>query len=340
MDSEAPDDSTPIDSTVDSDPPPEPLPLCINEFMPDNQSVLIADDGSTPDWIELHNWSDEHIDLSGWRLADDADEIDGSWMLGSVVVPAGGYTLIYADSLTDEGDDHVDFKLSSAGGDVAIWAPDGRGQVIRYGHVEPDFSVSRISDCCSGDGCLDFRFRGTPGETNNTLVEVAVLGRGSIWSYFDAGEAPLGWNASDYDDGGWASGLGDFGFGEPVRNTEIDGGPDGARTPTIYFRRSLELEAAEGSVLELLVDDGAIVWINGNEAIRRNLPDGDVSHLTWASEAVGDAAESAYTTYEVPDGHFVEGDNVIAVEVHQAAATSSDLGFDLSLSQLQWDSPD
>ena len=336
----APVDSTPVDSTpVDSDPPPEPLPLCINEFMADNESVLIAEDGSTPDWIELHNPTDEYIALSGWAISDDIDE-ELPHVLGDVYVAAGGFTLLYADGLTDSGDDHMPFALSSDGGDVAIWHPDGRGQIIHYGHVESDFSVSRVSDCCSGEGCLDFVFRGTPGETNDTLVETEVFPLGSTWSWWDAGEAPFGWSGTDYDASEWSTGEGDFGFGEPTRTTTVASGPEGDRTPTIYFRRLVELGEVEGGSIDLNVDDGALVWVNGEEAVRVNLPEGEVSHLTWAVEAVDDAAESAISTYSLPDGSLVEGENVIAVEVHQAAATSSDLGFDLGLSTLGWRQPE
>lgn len=334
---DSPDDS-PVDSPVHSDPPPEPLPLCINEFMPDNQSALIAEDGSTPDWIEVHNPTDEHHVLTGWAIADDAEE-GSPWLLGDVLVPAGGFALIYADGVPEAGPDHTDFKLSSAGGDIALWAPDGRGQVIHYGNVEPDFSVARIPDCCVGEGCFDFVFRGTPDATNNVLVEVPVFEAGSTWAWWDQGEAPVGWTEADHDTSAWSTGAAPLGFGEPVRTTEVAGGPADDRTPTIYFRKEVEVTESEGAVLELLVDDGAVVWINGVEVLRQNLPEGDVTHLTWASEAVADAAESAYTRHELDDV-LADGTNVIAVEVHQAAATSSDLGFDLALSALVWKGPE
>ncbi|MCP4917792.1 MAG: lamin tail domain-containing protein [Proteobacteria bacterium] len=329
-----------VDSPVDSDGPPEPMPLCLNEFMPDNQSVLALEDGSTPDWIEIHNPTDEHYVLTGWGISDDVED-SSPWILGDVVVPAGGYTVLYADGLPEAGVEHVGFRLSASGGDLVLWAPDGRGQVIHYGTVGADFSVSRIPDCCIGDGCLDFVFRGTPGETNDQLVEVPVFEAGSEWQYYDASEAPAGWQTTDFNAAEWSSGSGDFGFGEPVRNTEVASGAADDRTPTIYFRRLFELsEVPVGGVIELNVDDGAVVWVNGEEAVRRNLPEGEITHLTWASESVGDGAESSFTTYELDAALFISGFNVVAVEVHQAAATSSDLGFDLSLSTMEWRSPD
>jgi len=332
-------DSTPVDSDpIDSDPPPEPLPLCINEFMADNRSALIGEAGETPDWIELHNPTDEAIDLAGWRLADAIDE-ELPWVLSGLALEPGGYLLLYADGVPETGNDHLDFKLDADGGSVALWAPDGRGQVIHYGHVEPDFSVSRIQDCCSGEGCLDFAFRGTPGRTNNTLEDLPVIGKQALWRWFDQGEPPSDWATVDFDDDDWDKGYGDFGFGEPERTSTVASGAEDDRTPTIYFRKTVELPEVQGGSIELNVDDGAIVRLNGVEALRVNLPEGEVGHLTWALEAVGGSDESVFTAYDLPDEDWVEGDNVIAVEVHQAAATSSDLGFDLAMTAHVWRMP-
>ena len=335
---DSPTDS-PVDSPPDSDPPPEPMPICINEFMPSNQSVLRLEDGSTPDWIELHNPGEEHIALSGWGIDDEADD-DSPWLLGDLVLPAGGYVLLYADDSPETGPEHVGFKLSASGGDLVLWAPDGRGQIIHYGTVGDDFSISRIPDCCLGEGCLDFVFHGTPGETNDVLVDEVVFEAGASWQYWDDGEAADGWNTTEFNAGSWPSGNGDFGFGEPERNTVVVSGADGDRTPTIYFRKLVELdEAPVAGSFDINVDDGAIVYVNGVEVARQNMPEGAVTHLTWATEAVGDGAESAFTAHDIPEGALVEGFNLIAVEVHQAAATSSDLGFDLSLSKKVWQGP-
>ena len=348
-DSAPPVDSDPTDSAtpVDSDPPggdssagdtapPAPLPLCVNEFMPDNEATLFDDAGETPDWIELHNPTAEDVDLDGWSMSDDRDA-DRAPLAAGLTVPAGGFLLLYADGDEDAGPDHLDFSLDADGGDVALYAPDGRGLVVGYGLIEEDFSAARVTDCCEGEGCWSFDFRGTPGATNDPPVPVDQiwLSLGSDWRYHDQDVAlGAGWRAAGYDDSGWPSGPAPLGFGDHHQVTQVASGSDSDRTPTIYFRGALEVEdpaVVDSLALGLMLDDAAVVWVNDQEALRVNLPEGDLTHETWALIAVGAPDESTVYSYEIDPELLVAGTNTLAIEVHQAASTSSDLTFDLSL---------
>jgi hypothetical protein len=84
----------------------------------------------------------------------------------------------------------------------------------------------------------------------------------------------------------------------------------------------------KGLKLRLLRDDGAIVYLNGKEVFRSNMPAGAVTSATLAYETGG---ENVYQEKTVDPSLLVNGANVIAVEVHQGAVTSSDLSFDLEL---------
>ena len=79
------------------------------------------------------------------------------------------------------------------------------------------------------------------------------------------------------------------------------------------------------------VDDAAVIWLNGVEVQRVNLTTEEVTTDTWAQVAIAEPNESAVLDYRLDVGDLVDGDNVLAVEVHQAAATSSDLTFDAGL---------
>ena len=83
--------------------------------------------------------------------------------------------------------------------------------------------------------------------------------------------------------------------------------------------------------LRLLRDDGAVVYINGMEVFRSNMPAGTVTYTTPASTAVGGADEQQFYTSTVDSSALVVGSNVIAVELHQSGGTSTDLSFDLEL---------
>jgi hypothetical protein len=100
---------------------------------------------------------------------------------------------------------------------------------------------------------------------------------------------------------------------------------------TSYFRHGFSLfTPVDLATLELRLrrDDGAIVYINGVEVARSNMPAGAVTYTTLASQPVED---NDLLLFSVPPQILLPGTNVIAAEVHQNARNSSDLSFDLAL---------
>ncbi len=324
-------------STDTDTPPPPPLELCINEFMADNEAVVADETGAYADWVELHNPGDTAVSLDGWAVGDKAQDRPKTKVSDGLAVPAGGYLLLWADGLVDLLGAHVAATLASAGGTVTLYAPDGRGSEVTYGAVPPDFSVARVPDCCVGEGCFSTSFRGTPGASNVALpedVEVAIP-RGSTWRYYDQGAAPAGWNAAGFDDSLWAAGPGPLGYGDAYQVTALGFGPDeNNKFLTSYYRAAVELRAVAAvteAYVNLLRDDGAVVYVNGAELVRVNMAPGDVTDTTLASVSTSGVNEEAYWRYDIDPATLVEGANTIAVEVHQASVASSDLGFDLEL---------
>lgn len=164
---------------------------------------------------------------------------------------------------------------------------------------------------------------------------VTVLEAGSAgWRYQDDGPAPPpSWNQPGFDDSSWSSGPAPLGYGEDHLATRIGFGPDPARKRiTARFRRRVRLpplEAGRRYVLSFCVDDGAIVYLNGTEVGRLNMPDDRVDAETKALDAI---AEGYYARLVVPPELVLPGpENLLAVEVHQASASSSDLFFDLAV---------
>jgi hypothetical protein len=146
----------------------------------------------------------------------------------------------------------------------------------------------------------------------------------------------------DFDDSTWLAGRAPLGYGDGDETTVVGYGPNaGSKYPTTYFRATFDA-ANPASLTELTVglmrDDGAVIYINGVEATQRiNMPGGEIDYLTWASGSgvpVGGADESTYYPYAVDPDLLVPGTNVIAVEIHQANAGSSDISFDLELNGL------
>ncbi len=165
-------------------------------------------------------------------------------------------------------------------------------------------------------------------------VQTAIA-RGSTWRYWDrGGQSSTAWRGSSFDDSAWASGPGPLGYGEDYVDTTVSYGSSGStKHITTYFRRSFSLaNPAAVTALrgELMYDDGVVVYLNGTQIQRASMPTGTITSTTLASSH---EAGNSYQTFDwtANRGLLVAGTNTIAVEVHQASASSSDLAFDLAL---------
>ncbi len=169
----------------------------------------------------------------------------------------------------------------------------------------------------------------TPSGGSTTLVA-----QGSTWKYLDNGSNQgTAWQSPIFNDTAWASGAAPLGYGDPV-TTLVNGGPSNNRFITTYFRKSFTVaNPSQYATLTLQVrrDDGAVIYLNGAEVARSNMPTSAVTYLTLASSTVDGANETTFFSYTIPVSSLVDGTNTLAVEVHQRAASSSDMNFDLRL---------
>ncbi|WP_194766867.1 alkaline phosphatase PhoX [Tamlana sp. I1] len=176
---------------------------------------------------------------------------------------------------------------------------------------------------------------------NNTAANSLPLGgfpfsAGSTWSYNDSGmDLGVAWKEIGYDDSAWQTGASQFGYGDGDEVTTLSFGSDSDnKYPTYYFRYEFSIVDATAYgdlVFNILKDDGAVVYLNGTEIIRDNMPEGVINYNTFASSTIGGADEDAFMAFTVAN-LLQNGDNVIAVELHQRSGSSSDLGFDMATS--------
>src|SRR5439155_839007 len=150
------------------------------------------------------------------------------------------------------------------------------------------------------------------------------------------------WRGTNFNDSAWASGPAPLGYGDangifPATTNSF--GPDpNNKYITTYYRQTLFVPDAStilGLQASLDRDDGAVVYVNGNEVFRSNMSNGPVTYLTLASNVVGGVEESTFFPYDVAPSVLATGSNLLAVEIHQANVTSSDIFFDLSLVSTQ-----
>jgi GH43 family beta-xylosidase len=166
------------------------------------------------------------------------------------------------------------------------------------------------------------------------LAGTALIPAGATWKYLDQTNNPgTAWREPDYNDGAWFSGPARLGYGGDGEVTQVTS--NRARITT-WFRHSFLAEpAGVGALgLHLARDDGAVVYLNGTEVWRDNMPAGAIDYLTRAATTVSGADETTFFSTNIGPGLLRAGTNVLAVEVHQVNISSSDLGFDFELTAL------
>ena len=166
----------------------------------------------------------------------------------------------------------------------------------------------------------------------NSFSQTTIVPYGSSWKYLDTDTRPVNWETSGFVDASWASGPGQLGYGDGDESTTVACSACSPKYITTYFRKSISIinpAAYTNFTLNVKRDDGVVVYINGTERYNNNMPVGRL-HSTLASTAAADDGNTAQTA-TLSSAFFSAGTNVIAVEIHQNATTSSDITFDLQL---------
>jgi len=209
---------------------------------------------------------------------------------------------------------------------------------------DPDTPNPAVS--LPGQGDFLFRITVDDGErqatdemgisVRRTTGNTTFLAAGSNWRYLDLGINPnVTWRTNGFNDSGWKSGRARLGYGDDGMATTIGFGPNAnSKFITSYFRTRFnitELANVTELTARLLRDDGAVIYLNGVEAARNNMPETAITPSTRANGAIGGADETTFIEIPLDRDLLREGENVVAVEIHQNDPTSSDLAFDLEL---------
>ena len=168
---------------------------------------------------------------------------------------------------------------------------------------------------------------------------VTLVPTGAVWKYLDDGSNQgTNWTQLGFNDALWPSGSAMLGYGDAngtwPRTTNSFGPDPNNRYITTYYRRLFMLNDTWGLAdltARLQRDDGAVGYLNGIEIFRSNMPTGSISHTTLASTAVGNADEARFYRFPVNPTLLQKGTNLLAIEIHQSGAASSDIAFDFAL---------
>ncbi len=309
--------------------------LRINEWMADAQFV------ANNDFVELYNADPLPVALGGLFLSDASGSPTRHPITPLSFIAGGGFARFIADSDPGQGADHLNFKLPPDVGLILLSAADLTTiDVVTYGPQRTDVSEGRSPN---GGSVLTFFAQATPGGGNpgaaggagcTVLTEtVNLMPIGTTWRFNQTSNLDgVPWFATNYSDAGWPRG--------PALLSVEDCGclpAPGIQTPltlgeiTYYFRGGFVVDTnLAGFALNIraVIDDGAIVYLNGTELFRVGMPGGSVVNTTPANRTVGNGSFEFFTA---PISRVREGTNTIAVEVHQVNSTSSDITFGLSV---------
>lgn len=246
----------------------------------------------------------------------------------------GDFVESFAVAVTDRTDG-VSIGLQTIGGLAAYagtnvtfaWNTTGRSQ----GYHALEATVGVVADDADASNNTNARIVAIASGLSTNVPPGAAAG--GVWRYHDLGLDLHGgpWTTADYYDGHWASGAARFGFGDPGIVTTT-------RTGHLcyYFRRDFFLDMVPLSMsARVLRDDGVVVHINGREALRDNMDAlADPAYSNVALAAVSGTDETNWFPFSISPDLLRAGRNVLAVEVHQNQASSSDLAMDVELSAV------
>lgn len=149
--------------------------LIINEFMAVNSTGLTDEDGDYSDWIELYNRSNQPVNLSGWSLTDDPQQLE-KWTFPDISLGSHQYLVVFASAKDRQSDKpeaelHTNFKLNRAGEFLGLYnvlegklmdsvSPDG------YPEQFSDVSYGRLDDT----GAFNYLAHPTPDSLNDPTL--------------------------------------------------------------------------------------------------------------------------------------------------------------------------
>jgi hypothetical protein len=164
------------------------------------------------------------------------------------------------------------------------------------------------------------------------------------WSYLVTNALPPGgWTNVSYPAAaGWPTGPAPMASageampgGVPALRTTLDLNYNGNFVTSYYFRASVTVPSNPSNLIftvSAAIDDGAVFYVNGRRIQNLRMTTGAVTHNTFAlNDGGGDVSARPLDTFTIPSTNFVQGDNVIAVSVHQVNGTSTDIAFAMEL---------
>ncbi|MCA9236434.1 MAG: CotH kinase family protein [Planctomycetales bacterium] len=289
----------------------------ISEFMAANDSVLLDGNGAASDWIELLNNGDQAVDLAGYALTDDPDELE-KWSFPSTTLAPGEFLVVFAsgNGVADAGGNlHTNFALAAGGEYLALVSPSGT-ILSQFGSSVQDYPPQ------TEDVSYGLAFDSIPSD---------AIGPDSDMHFLVPANAAVDatWTSPSFNDSSWTPGLASLGYEtSPADYASLIQTTVPAGTTSVYLRIPFDVSSAAVTLdsLQLKYDDGFVAYLNGTQIARENAP-GILGFDSLATNDHPDAQAVQYETYDVREYSNLlhPGENVLAIHVLNVGAASSDL---------------
>lgn len=288
----------------------------ITEFMASNSTTIEDGFGNDSDWIELYNAGDAAVDLQGYYLTDNLNNLTKWSFTTSTVLNPGQYMIVFASDLNTIdplGYRHTNYKLAAEGEDIALVAPD-LTVLSQFGPNGQDYPP-QVTDISYGIG-------GPVLVNSNSPAAYWVPthgGLGLTWT-------DVNFNAAA---NGFAPGKASLGYDttpSPINYADYFKTALPTNTTSVYLRSEFDLPSASAVTslsLNLKYDDGIVVYLNGQKIYSNFAP----ATPLWNSLATGSRADATVIAGDtIPLNAYLEylraGKNVLAIHLLNQSGSS------------------
>ena len=305
------------------------------------------------DFVELYNPTALPVAMGGLFLTDNPV----GWMKRHEIAPLSfidrlGYAVFRADGNTGAGADHLNFSLAAEQGQIGL--ADERGAIIDrivYGPQQVDYSQGRSPNGADAFAMFNTPTPGAPNlwsgniSTNITTLSYTLLTYTNEWWYNQTEDlSGTNWFEAAYNATSWPSGPGLLAFESnaeivPLVHTLLEDprvAAPGLTVPRVYyFRTTFNVPTnLEGFTVTAIVrvDDGARIFLNDSELLPRlRAGAGDLAYTNLATGSPAGSEATADETFLISAARLRPGINVLAAEVRQFSASSSDIVWGMGI---------
>jgi hypothetical protein len=317
-----------------------------------NEWLAAGAPAAPDDFVELYNPEPIPVSMGGLFLTDAPDGQPARHQVAplSFVAP-NGFFAFKADGNTNSGPEHVNFNLAVEIGGIGLFAADlSLIDRVVYGPQTTGISQGRTPN---GASTLGFFGTPTPGAGNPSPMSVYVtnitfnlMPYTQTWRYNQSNNLDaVNWTATNYNDNAWQSGPGWLAFENNtaltnlVRTALLDprNPPPGLAAGHAYYFRTAVVVTNDltGFTINanMRLDDCGVIYINGKEFSRPRMTDGIlITNGSFGGAAIGSGTDATVDeTFTIPGSLLHPGTNLIAAEVHQSSASSSDILWGMAL---------